>query len=382
MPPPDLLDWEPKPPRHPSLDYKPPRVVRLVNFGMVAVLALVLMTGSYVGWWFFLSWQMRSAVENWTDERNADGWAVSFQNIKVGGFPFTLHLNADTPSIAAAKAPNGVRPWGWQGEKLMATLQPWSPRSVVVSLPGKHTLGMVTGQGPIKFEAVAQSMTLESDFAQPLPERVALSASKLELIRNGTTKWTSGDVSISLQRFDKGTDYRAPSLELAIQATDVTGVGRASQPLGNAVQKFETTVRLMGTIGGEDSHDENGNAPEGLADALAHWRDQGGTIEVATLNLGYGPLNVQSNGTLALDSNLQPMGSFSARVQGFFTIIEQLRKQGWIRARDAIAAKLVLGVLARKGKDGRRVLNLPLSIQEQTVFAGPVPLAKMPDVRW
>ncbi|MEE1562148.1 MAG: DUF2125 domain-containing protein, partial [Alphaproteobacteria bacterium] len=62
---------------------------------------------------------------------------------------------------------------------------------------------------------------------------------------------------------------------------------------------------------------------------------------------------------------------------------DALRKQGLIRSVDAITAKVVLGALARRPKDGGPAsLNLAITLQNRTVFAGPVSLLKLPAIDW
>jgi hypothetical protein len=116
---------------------------------------------------------------------------------------------------------------------------------------------------------------------------------------------------------------------------------------------------------------------------LVKWRDGGGTVEVARLNLAYGFLDVWANGTMALDGDMQPIGAFTAKVEGFFPLVDALKEKGLVRARDAVTAKVVLGVLAKKPADGGPpTLNLPLTVQGRKVYAGPLALAQVPAIPW
>ena len=120
-----------------------------------------------------------------------------------------------------------------------------------------------------------------------------------------------------------------------------------------------------------------------LVSSLEDWRDGGGTIEIKQLDIGHGPLNIKTDGTIALDGTLQPIGALTARIQGFFEAVDALQKLGVVQPRDAITAKMVLGVLARKPQGGGRAsLNLALTVQERRLYAGPVPLITIPRVIW
>ncbi len=63
--------------------------------------------------------------------------------------------------------------------------------------------------------------------------------------------------------------------------------------------------------------------------------------------------------------------------------MDALRKRGLVRSRDAVTAKLVLGALARTPEGGGPpTLNLAITVQDRTLFAGPVPLARFPAIPW
>ena len=73
----------------------------------------------------------------------------------------------------------------------------------------------------------------------------------------------------------------------------------------------------------------------------------------------------------------------TAKVEGLFAAIDALRDRDMIRSRDAAMAKVMLGVLSRPGeKGGAPSISLPVSIQGQKLFAGPVPLMDVPPIEW
>jgi hypothetical protein len=114
---------------------------------------------------------------------------------------------------------------------------------------------------------------------------------------------------------------------------------------------------------------------------LFRWRDEGGVIEVAALKAEYGPLALSGGGTVALDDAGQPVGAFAAQVSGLFQVIDALSASGHMSRGQAIAAKLALGVLAGP-PDRQGPLNLPLTLQDRVLSAGPVELMQLPEVRW
>ena len=146
-------------------------------------------------------------------------------------------------------------------------------------------------------------------------------------------------------------------------------------PLGRRIENVRLTGRLLGEL------------PRGAGasptEALEIWRDGGGTVEVDRLVLSHGPLTLRTDGTLALDRDLQPVGAFTARMQGFFETIDAFSNAGMIGPGQAVSAKLLLGVFSRRPKDGGpATLNVALTLQQRTVYAGPVKLLRLPLVRW
>ena len=131
-------------------------------------------------------------------------------------------------------------------------------------------------------------------------------------------------------------------------------------------------ARLIGTI-------KNGPLEQSLED----WRDGGGTIELEKLRVQHGPLKINTNGTLALDGGLQPIGALTAQLVGFFETIDALKRLGVVKARDAVTAKMVLGVLSRMPEGGGpAILNLALTAQNRYLYLGPVRLLELPEIKW
>jgi hypothetical protein len=97
----------------------------------------------------------------------------------------------------------------------------------------------------------------------------------------------------------------------------------------------------------------------------------------------HGPLKINTNGTLALDGKLQPIGALTANLEGFFETIDALKRLGVVKARNAITAKVVLGVLSRAPSGGGpAILNLALTAQNRYLYLGPVRLLELPEIKW
>src|SRR5262249_48233065 len=96
---------------------------------------------------------------------------------------------------------------------------------------------------------------------------------------------------------------------LAVNASRVklpAGIG----PLGDVVDKLDFEAALKGSV-------PNGK----LVEAVAAWRDAGGTIELDKLHFKWGALAATGAGTISLDQELQPIGGLSGSVQGYDQIL-------------------------------------------------------------
>ena len=122
---------------------------------------------------------------------------------------------------------------------------------------------------------------------------------------------------------------------------------------------------------------------KGPLEALKAWRDAGGTLELRHFALDWGPLQISGNATLALDPNLQPEGAGTGEIRGFAETVDALVGQGLVKPDSGALAKAALGLLAKTPPGGgAKVLSIPLSIQRQTLYAGPFGLMKLPTIKW
>jgi hypothetical protein len=164
--------------------------------------------------------------------------------------------------------------------------------------------------------------------------------------------------------------HEEPLFSATLQARMVT-LPSAVAPLGQQIDH----LMLDGTW--------RGPLPPGkLADALAAWRDDGGTIELQSIDLGWGPLALTADGTLALDKDLQPLGAFSARIMGYDAILDALIASGGIKPNDASLARMGLSMMTQRGVDGTPQLKTPVTFQDNSVFLGPARLMKLTKIAW
>ncbi len=348
-----------------------PAAMRALKPGLPGLVVLAALSIAYVVFWLFMAGELRDGVARWSEARRAEGYTVLFSRLRISGFPFVLRLDLERPGLGA---PDGGVPWTWEGERAVAEMRPWNLRHVDIDLSGAHTLGLVVAGRPVTYTGMAGNLTGVLVMAGAWPSSAEIHIKDLDLsTADGAERVVVKRADLTARRtVGKTSDDPGSTLDVRLRAEDVRVPERLSLPLGNHLARLTVVAGLLGPI-------PAGPWPQ----SLATWRDEGGTVEVERLGITYGPLSAQATGTVALDGDMQPIGAFTAKVQGFRETVDALRKRGLVRRRDAVTAKLVLGALARTPKGGGPpTLNLAITVQNRTLFAGPVPLARLPAVDW
>ena len=326
--------------------------------GAIWVVAAALV--SYVIFWFVMAEQFRDAVRDWAE--GGDGYRAAYSGLVLGGFPFLVRLTVEDAELSRP----GV--WAWRGGTVVLEARPWSPWRVRVRVPDDFEIDLPGAGGTAAWKGGARELTADIVFEGGRARDTRITVSGLDLAAAaGRLYVDSGSVRL-LVLGDGNADHLTASAELELEARDVEAPG--DLPLGGRLGRIALTARVMGGIGPGPG-------------ALSAWRDKGGTVEVTDLALDYGPLDARASGTVALDGDMQPIGVFTARIRGFLRTVDELKARGLIRARDAVTAKVVLGVLARNtGDGGPPVLNLAVTVQDRKFYVGPVVLAEVPEIHW
>lgn len=323
-----------------------------------AALLVAALVVAYVVWWNRLADGVSAGIAKWAASRTAAGWQVATGDIAVSGFPFTVHLTLPAPT---AKDTEGN---AWQGPPIDVAVPPWAPDSPSLSAPGRHVVTLA-GAPPIEMTArsATGSLLLDRDGAKDLSIMLAgvtLPGASAEAIDVTAHRLASGPVA---------HDTASLTATIAVQQIAFEDVG--DLPFDRTLTEAKIDARLKGSL------------PAGpLARALSAWRDDGGTIEIDSIDLAWPPLTVTGDATLALDGAGQPMMAGTFTMRGLPTIVDRLAQAGRIKPSVAGIAKLTLGVLAKPGADGVPETKTPVTIEHRVLYVGPMPLAMLPEVNW
>ncbi len=356
--------------------YEPPRHPKLVRYGLIGGGSVAIAALVYTVLWFVGASQLRTGVEEWIAQRPASGLSATVGKLEIGGYPLAFKLIAWDPKLDFSPPPgSGQAAWSAGFARAAAEVKPWRRRDFRIELTGEHGFEFGSGPGRQTLRGETGRVRAAAAFdSEGFPEFLSLDLRQIDLEDSrGRPAYAAASARLSAERRPGGDGGRlTPELRFTLVAEGVNAPALARLPLGNTLQRVLLEARLVGDF-----------PLENVLETLGAWRDRGGTLELDKVVIRYGQLGVQAGGTLALDRNLQPIGALTARIEGFLGAIDALREAGIIRPRDAAMAKLVLGALAKRpAGGGPRALNLPLSVQDRKLSAGPVPLMEIPEIRW
>jgi hypothetical protein len=271
---------------------------RPTRFGLVVVALLLVLLGAYTAYWRIVARRITDGVAAWAQTERAEKIDVTWQNIGVVGFPFACRVGfenavlrdgrlAPSPELRIPALSASARPWDFASWRLMA------PAGLSAMLAGGGE------RPPLKLTAHTADGVLMAD-----PEA-------------GTSLWLNlQDVSaeageaVSISSADAWVilpaklprSHTEPALGVALDLRQVQLPGMTSV-LSDTIDELAFGLTIKGAI------------PSGkLAQAVAEWRDAGGTLELENLRLNWGGVGASASGTIALDRDLQPIGGFSGSI--------------------------------------------------------------------
>lgn len=335
----------------------------------LAIALLLLLFLAYTGWWVAASAQLRRAVNDVVAAQQAQGNSINPTEPAIGGFPLRLSLRldqarwqrADGMLVEAGSLEAWARPW----DPLRISLHLDGGARVMGPAPGGGEGALVltapAGQGELLLNRQGGIQHWKIHLDQPRLESGGLvgplAASSLDL------SWTVPAVTAATPAPVTG------SFNLLARA--ITLPGPVPPPLEAEMQEIALEAQLHGVL-----------PPNPDPAALRGWSEAGGTVEVTGFRLLWSGMDLRGNATLALDEMLQPQMAGSAELSGADALADMMVTRGTLSRDQAKAMKTALGFLSQQQPDGRRVVRVPLTIQDQQFSIGPIRVGEMPFIEW
>lgn len=327
--------------------------------GLLA-LVLVLTSGLYGGYWVMLANSLESQFETWVDHQRSEGIKIEHQGLTRSGFPGTLKFILAKPAVKTLL-------WAWQGDDVVLTVKPWALNTFKIDLSGKHKGVAVINSRPEPYTFAADRLITTIKLKNGYAHDVKSKGDGLSVHYGAQNDTVT--LSEHLIEINRGTDNL---IDWSFRFRDIRIPPALRAPLGNRIHHFDAKGQLDGPIVGNGFHE-----------ALSFWRDQGGKVDVSSVDVDYSPLRISGNGTIALDTEMQPIGAFTIQAKGYMDSIDRLVEAGMIKGINSLATKLMLITLTKKSPNGgERYLELPLTLQERSLTAGPFEIAKFRPIHW
>jgi Uncharacterized protein conserved in bacteria (DUF2125) len=333
-----------------------------------AALGLAALAILYTAYWFALARTVARDVAAWVAFYRSQGYAISYSQPPLAGFPFAVTARFVDPDVVA---PSGL--WRWRGAEMRLSVQPWAPYELQFAAPGNHRL-TIAGTAPRELAIAAGRFNLDMHLRDGLqPDRfgLTLAEARIEDSRLGTT--LVGQLAVDGRYpFPPPADPSGSSLDLIASLARLQLPAGVQAPLGRDIYSTRLVAQVMGPL------------PDGAPrQALQGWSAAGGDLELREIELMWGGLWLKGDATLAFDRALQPLfaGSFAVANPG--QVLDKLVAAGLLAPGAGQAAKIMFAALAvAPPEGGQPQVRLPLTIQDGYLYMGPVKLAALRPLDW
>ena len=341
------------------------------KFWLVALAVIASICVIYSCLWLAVATSKREQVVTWIKEQSDHSMNFRYEKILISGFPFAIHLEVKKPALSVF---NTFLPMDWQAESIRIITQPLDSSRLQVEVSGQQVLMLNKKKEIQKFTGDLKKVLANLMFSDGQIKKVILELLDVQLLNdiqaNSVIRIPRAELVLSKLERTKG-DHQTGSWSIFASTEDCILPLFKDSPLSKKIQ-LTLKARTIGNI-----------ASGHLVKSLENWRDNGGTVELEKLKIGHGPLKIHTEGTLALDNKMQPIGALTAHLEGIHETIDALKKLGIVEASKAITAKLLVGVLSRPTVvGGPPVLNLAITAQNRNLYVGPVQLLQLPEVIW
>ena len=337
---------------------------------IIVAIAVVLLAAETI-YWRITAERLRSGYQAWATEQASRGWRVDSGRPSIGGWPASAVVTV--PNLTLRHT--GPTVPGYVNLASAAV-------NLSVSLSDPTMLGLSL-TGPLHVRATnlpdvivtSQQTVASMPLRQTGPQSLALHARGLRLDpASGAWHITIGLLNAAAQIADTAVADRArPTATFAISSEAIALPAAVKWPLGTNISSLSANGTMLGPL--PDTRN--------ITRWAEAWRNDGGSLAITHLAMGWGPLGLTSSATLALDDQLQPMGSGNARIVGYAQTLDRLAATGMLTKAAATAATAVLSLMAgTSDTDQPSSVDVPLTLQYRTLSIRQVPLLRLPELDW
>lgn len=347
-------------------------MTRSTRLGLIAATVLLLaLGGAYTAYWLIAAGQLRDGIAAWSEAMRGQGLDASWQAARVRGYPFAFRLELTDVHLRGEAPASDV---DLRTPTLTGSIRPWNFRDWSLAAPQHLDTALADRRVPlarIAAESATGAVSVASDGDGGITIWLNLADATAEPAADPAARVTAATASFWL--ILPGRPAHADTDRSLGFAADLHGVGvpGAPAPFTARIDDFGFGATVMGAVPAAP--------PRQAAEA---WRQSGGTVELDHLDLSWGGLRIGGSGTVALGADLQPVGAFSAAIEGYDQLLAAMNAAGLLRPREAGIARVALALLAKSGPDGKPRLETSFTIQNGQMYLGPVKLGPAPPIDW
>lgn len=316
------------------------------------LIGIVLAALAYTGVWFQMADGARERLDTTVAAAEQRGMAIDFASAETHGFPDRVGLRLEDLAVDGGNVPLHL-----QTARLRLAARAWAPEHILGE--GKElrvTLNDWRLSAPtsrMSWRRRSESRDLDIDFGQ------------VRLVPRGQS----------------ANARTAKGLELHIRLPRNGGTGESSL-LAPRRARIAVSSRAL-ALGGDMTPIERLSGKSVLRGAIAYpfdraalaaWRDDGGTLEIESLELAWGDLNAEATGSLSLDEAFRPIGAVTITVNDPAALLDKLVESGLVEAELARRVRPALVALGRSR--GGEPIELPLTLQEGRVLLSGIAIAR------
>ena len=295
------------------------------------VIGLIVIGSAYSYAWFLSAERLEQKIFNKILTLEQEGYLFAHDGIKVSGFPLSVCVQILDPRFTA-KSPLSVN---------ISIQGPVKVQAPIFNLNKVHIFSHEPCIISFAFlgeneEWALKSQGLEGHFYlnNPLENlELILQSPKFETL-------TASHLKVAVRFKAGGSLKNHYSLTLLNFNPATASLARFSK----TINEIHFDVSLKGPFNNQVSFEQ----------ALQDWARNQGILEVNQGRLIWGDLKCESNGTLTVDENLQPLMAFAAEIYGLDPFLEKLGDAGYIRKNLIPLVKASLQLLKETKQKGNQ----------------------------
>lgn len=295
------------------------------------ILLVLILALSVFGYWNLLKVRVPALISSQLDNIKEQGYDIQYTESYIGESPLLMAWKLSDITIQAKD--NKETSLSISTPDVLVKLNPLYPFSVNILSGGAFEFQQRTAEGSSHYSGTVKLLQIEADVN------------------------AAGDI--------EGADS-------ALALTDIKVPGTLNSPLGRMIEKLTVEAEVKG-----------GLIPGSLHDVVKSWAEDDGRLEIKTMALSYGPVEMLASGNIHMDKNLQPVVAMKTETTGLYQAADLAVEHGYYSSLNRTEAHNVLDTLALHGDEQRGpILELEISVHDQKVLAGEMRFMTMDKIEW